>query len=221
MTANAISEIMEQSVFTRESASALVFSDIFQDNVPITVWRRDESHRSGDYVETLRQRDQRCELIQTVSPDDVSGILDAKIPDGPGRAELITDVSLLVDMFTCLFGLNQAGLRLTKLTTRMCPRFHTDRVPCRLLCTYGPGPGTQWLPNHHADRRYLGGAGSHLADADKAVAPDSETIRSIDPGDPALLKGEAWPGNDGRGLIHRSPMVSHDQIRLLLSLDFV
>jgi len=37
-----------------------------------------------------------------------------------------------------------AGTRITTLDRAMCPRFHVDRVPVRLIVTWG-GPGTQWL----------------------------------------------------------------------------
>ena len=39
--------------------------------------------------------------------------------------------ALLVDMFTCLFDLPQAGFHMTVLDHVMCPRFHVDHVPCR------------------------------------------------------------------------------------------
>ncbi|WP_280109885.1 DUF1826 domain-containing protein [Azospirillum sp. B506] len=39
-------------------------------------------------------------------------------------------------------------------------------------------------------------------------------------GDVALLKGEGWPGNRGRGLVHRSPPAAPSGApRLLLCLD--
>lgn len=56
----------------------------------------------------------------------------------------------MVDMFCCLFELKRAGLRLTVLDRAMCPRFHVDRVPCRLVTTY-LGAATEWLPHTVAD----------------------------------------------------------------------
>jgi hypothetical protein len=35
-----------------------------------------------------------------------------------------------------------------------------------------------------------------------------------------LLKGDAWPGNEGRGAVHRSPAVrGNDAKRVLLAID--
>ena len=36
-------------------------------------------------------------------------------------------------------------MRLVSTSAPMCPRFHTDHVGVRLICTY-VGPGTEWLP---------------------------------------------------------------------------
>ncbi|WP_408011889.1 DUF1826 domain-containing protein [Saccharobesus litoralis] len=52
---------------------------------------------------------------------------------------------LLSDMLTCLFGCNSVGLRLAPLSSAMCPSFHKDNIPVRLVNTY-LGQGTEWLP---------------------------------------------------------------------------
>ena len=45
-------------------------------------------------------------------------------------------------------------------------------------------------------------------------------IQEIRQGEVALLKGEGWVGNEGAGLVHRSPQLKNNEKRLLLSLDF-
>lgn len=40
-------------------------------------------------------------------------------------------------------------------------------------------------------------------------------------GEVALMKGERWQGNEGRGLVHRSPALSAGQRRLILTLDWL
>jgi hypothetical protein len=40
-------------------------------------------------------------------------------------------------------------------------------------------------------------------------------------GDVALLKGEKWQGNQGAGLIHRSPALKTGERRLILTLDWL
>jgi len=46
-------------------------------------------------------------------------------------------------------------------------------------------------------------------------------IAILSTGDVALLKGESWLGNEGGGLVHRSPGLSNKKKRLLLTLDFI
>ena len=49
----------------------------------------------------------------------------------------------------------------------------------------------------------------------------SETdIENLESGQVALLKGERWDGNEGAGLVHRSPGLNDGERRLFLSLDF-
>ena len=61
------------------------------------------------------------------------------------------DIKNLVDMYCYLFELNEIGLSLRVLDKAMCPRFHVDHVPCRLITTY-TGVTTQWLPHTSVDR---------------------------------------------------------------------
>ena len=74
----------------------------------------------------------------------------AKLP-----SDLVDDISKLVDMFCYLFDINKTGLRLAVLDRAMCPRFHVDRVPCRLVSTYR-GVATDWLSHADVDRTQLG-----------------------------------------------------------------
>jgi hypothetical protein len=102
----------------------------------------------------------------------------------------------------------------------MCPRFHVDHVICRLICTYF-GSGTEWLPESSVTRSALGiiDVKADFADAiahNQGCEPDIRTLRE---GSVGLLKGEKWPGNEGRGLVHRSPAASAEQSRLVVTLD--
>jgi len=59
-----------------------------------------------------------------------------------------------------------------------------------------------------------------LSDADSGLYTSADAIQTLAIGDVALLKGEHWEGNEGAGLVHRSPMVEAGQQRVLLTLDF-
>lgn len=55
---------------------------------------------------------------------------------------------------------------------------------------------------------------------DLAVLRDGATMQRAEPGSVVLLKGHSWPGNEGRGAIHRSPPIEKvGERRLLLKLD--
>lgn len=130
--------------------------------------------------------------------------------DLEGYEGFIADVSWLVSAFACLLGAKRIGVRLRLLDKAMCPRFHVDHVPVRLITTYA-GVGSQWLREGVMDRRQLS-------------QPDAEPtgcIEQIHCGEVALLKGTKWHGNEGYGLIHRSPALKADERRLILTLDWL
>ena len=92
-------------------------------------------------------------------------------------------------MFCFLFGLKQAGLRLTALDNAMCPRFHVDRVPCRLLTTYH-GIATEWIPHTFADRKKLGSGNQGMSDEQSSLIQTLNEIQQLNTGEVALLKGK-------------------------------
>ena len=102
----------------------------------------------------------------------------------------------------------------------MCPRFHVDWVPCRLITTY-LGVATEWLPHNDADRSKLGTGNMGKPDELSDLFDSSSAIKQLNCGDIALLKGEIWENNEGAGLIHRSPQLSGGSRRLLLTIDFI
>jgi hypothetical protein len=104
------------------------------------------------------------------------------------------------------------GVRLHVLPDTMCPRFHTDRVPARLLVTYA-GRGTEWLPENLVTRP---GQSGPLPDQSVSEVD----IEVLPAGGVSLLKGESWVGNEGRGLVHRSPAPGTSP-RLVLGLDWL
>jgi hypothetical protein len=103
-------------------------------------------------------------------------------------------------------------LRLQRLEDAGCPLFHVDRVPLRMLCAY-VGAGAQWLPEAALDR-------SRLGTGTNASVRDWSAVRALAGGEVAVLKGERYPGNAGRGLVHRSPPASAQSPRVVLAIDF-
>lgn len=136
----------------------------------------------------------------------------AGVADLEGHAAFVADVTWLVEAFACLLGARRIGLRLRSLSKPMCPRFHVDHVPLRLITTYA-GVASEWLEESAMDRRRLG---------DPQAEPSGDgRIRQLRAGDVALAKGERWESNEGAGLIHRSPTPALAERRLLLTLDWL
>lgn len=139
----------------------------------------------------------------------------------PGAEAWLSDVELLIGLFRDLFEPQALGLRLRTLDKAMCPRFHVDRVPVRLVCTYG-GPGTEWLPETAVNRDKLGHAACGQADEESGLMLDPGAIHAMPTFAVGLLKGELWEGNQGHGAVHRSPQPTPTQPRrLLLTLDLL
>lgn len=197
-----------------------VLAGIYEPEVNLAVWQRGERAGVSAHCQDLLRERHPLTLRRTVTVDTLRREPETALPASVACGPLGTDIALIVDMFACLFELDQVGIRLLTLDGAMCPRFHVDRVYCRLLTTYG-GPGTQWLRTRELSRPWR----DLLADAERGDPAaqkelDTWTI-SIACQDVALLKGESWPDNEGHGLAHRSPQVAPDSKRLLLTLDIV
>lgn len=181
---------------------------IYEDEVNLTVWQRKLNEPVERYTQWLLAQPESVKWQEVIPNGSTAALAALKLPPHPDRQGFIEDLAEVLDMFCCLFELDAVGMRLRVLERAMCPRFHTDRVPCRLITTYG-GTGTEWLPGRA--KAPLGGGASD---------PRLSAVQVVSSGDVALLKGEAWQGNEGFGLVHRSPHLADGQKRLLLTADF-
>src|SRR5471032_3621606 len=194
--------------------SPQVLSDVLEDGVNLAVWQRQLPSHIEDFGALLLSLGEPLAESMTLDIKDdeepnlrglASGFTDLQGYDG-----FVADVSWLVSAYACLLVAKCIGLRLRVLDKAMCPRFHVDHVPVRLITTYA-GIGSQWLKEGAMDRRQLG----------KPEAEPQSQIQQINSGDVALLKGEKWHGNEGFGLIHRSPQPAPGERRLILTLDWL
>ncbi|MCG7499693.1 DUF1826 domain-containing protein [Vibrio sp. Of7-15] len=195
-----------------------VLSNIYESNVNIAIWQRHFSEELTNEISQFITENPTFSKSLTVSPDNVYKKLELAMDDNPPTA-LLENIAELVDMFCYLFDLEQAGLRLAVLSDAMCPRFHFDQVPCRLVTTYH-GTATQWLPNDALDRSKLGHGSNGQPDSLSGLYRHESDIQQLSCGDVALLKGERWSGNENASLVHRSPITESGEARLLLTLDF-
>ncbi len=189
---------------------------IFDKHVNVCVWERPEDAALASWLrEVCATRDLSSVREAAVGDTELGGLL-LPLPEGPGLARFREEVAGLVELYADLFDAERVGLRLNVLEAPMCPRFHVDKVGVRLLCTY-VGAGTDYVDEAEVRRARLG-VPLVEGEEDGAVRPGAGLWRM-----PAfsvgLLKGEAWPGNEGRGVVHRSP--PGDERRMLLSIDLL
>ena len=200
------------------SQDADILTEIYRDEINLAVWQRSLPETLRDEVSSYLSSRSLNHCSAIIPAADVASTRQLRREFGDYPA-LYEDIQQLIDMFTCLFELNAAGLRVTPLTKAMCPKFHVDHVPCRLITTY-QGPATQWLAHDSVQREKLGAGSRGLSDDASGLYPCASHIQQLCNGDVALLKGERWQGNEGGGLVHRSPAIEDDPGRLLLTLDF-
>lgn len=199
-------------------------TEIYEEEVNIAVWQRDLPKELQSVASMLLALHPRLEIAINSEPKEIPIQLMTRLSnlniESTQISVLIEDITNVVNMFSCLFDLSRIGLRLTALDKAMCPRFHVDRIPARLVTTYS-GVATQWLPHQHVDRRMLGRGNKGIADDVSGLYLLEEDIQQLNIGDVAILKGEFWEGNEQAGLVHRSPEILDDSRRLLLTLDFM
>lgn len=193
-----------------------VLGDALTDGVNLTVWRRQLPSHIADFAHTLLALDEPLAESLTVEPDAHGAshmpTLAAAYQGIAGHAGFIADVAWLVRAFSFLLDARRIGVRLRVLDKPMCPRFHVDHVPLRLITTYA-GAASEWLREDAMSRRRLGEAAAEPFDA--------ALIEQLNAGEVALFKGEKWQGNEGAGIIHRSPLAAPDKKRLILTLDWL
>lgn len=196
-----------------------MLAEIYEPAINLAVWQRTLPGTVTRAAEDVARAGQRGTQSLTVNSqnvtDSVARALGLDVESG-----LVADISELVAMFSCLFEHQTIGLRIAALERPMCPRFHVDHVPCRLITTYC-GVATQWLPDQSADRSRLGKVSAGVPDESSGLFAQPSDVQQLGEGDVALLKGEAWLGNEGHGVIHRSPAVPQGARRLVVTMDMV
>jgi len=216
-----------QPRFSNYTAQAVIsdnladLSKIYADDIHMCIVQRTVSEQIGEFVRQLLQHPHDTNILQsiTIGTFDFQQLLPQHAHLA-GYREFCQDIENITALFSDLFDLPQVGLRLHTLDKAMCPKFHVDRVPCRLTCTYG-GTGTEWLRDSDIDRRKLGAGANGLADTESGLLKAHAAIQTVPTDALALLKGSGWEGNEQHGLVHRSPQLSPETPRrLLLTLDF-
>ena len=179
------------------------FNEIFEENKNIAIWERKLNHDLFYSSKHVLTKNPNLEFSKIVDKESLKERLYSEFCSDTEASFFIKDVCDLVNEFCKMFNTQKAWLRLDSINRPMCPNFHTDDVKCRMVSTY-VGPATQWIPQDINE--------NNLKESD---------IRQLDTGHVALLKGEGWKGNEGNGLIHRSPHQKTKYKRLYMTIDFV
>ncbi len=193
-----------------------IFERLFEDEISVCVWRRDPDPELTNYVRRVAPslRPTRRERVSVRS--GVSPIVLSDFPEAPQKRRLLEDLRGLVDLFATLADVDGVGVRIVCMNAPMCPRFHTDRVSLRLLCTW-LGPGTEWVERSLLDEMSTASSLSPRIGTQSEAETVVHRMRCFDIG---VFKGELWPRRATRAVLHRSPPLgSPTEHRVIVSLD--
>lgn len=185
---------------TSEKAGVSAFHD---GNCAAVIWHRSATSALDVWLETL-PADRLPETRDIVLPSGVrdavvSACTRANTPACPERDILIDDICALAEIFTAQMKPPYLRLRLEKVTTNACRKFHVDTITARVVCTYR-GTGTQY--------------GTALR------GQEPERIFTVPKQSPIFMRGLLWPETPKSNLLHRSPPIAGTgETRLLLVLD--
>lgn len=208
---------LSRSSYIGDNLSAL--SEIFKEKINISIWQRKLDSNIRKEAEDIINLNPDLQLSTVIYPKDIKNFLLSNVKS-ENISLIYQDITKLADVFCNFFNCEKVSLRFGTLDHAMCPRFHVDMVQCRLITTYH-GVATEWLQHSKVDRTKLGLGNKGRPDEESGIYQKSDDIEQLEEGHVALLKGESWSGNEGAGLVHRSPKVeSVNQIRLLLTIDF-
>ena len=196
--------------------NADVLCSVRHAGVNLGLWKRPVQPRLARELSTLRAADLpdvRSRTSPVTFDNDVCALLRQQALDPSDFVAWRGDLARLATLFFPLGSGRDVVMRLETTADDGCRRFHTDHTHLRLLCTYR-GPGTEWLSDDQVDRV----AQANGAPNDRIVCRGEPS--RFEPFWVGILKGDAYPGNAGHGLVHRSPpLAGTGQTRVLFCLD--
>ena len=128
------------------------FADIYSKDVELVCMTHSQSSYMDSLGKEILSAREDIELQWIQSLDDLR-IVDELLPmsvESEGRQMLANQIKESCCMLQENLNCKYVGVRLLTLNKPMCPRFHVDQIPCRLLITISGG-GTEWIPNEDVD----------------------------------------------------------------------
>jgi hypothetical protein len=113
-------------------------TEIYKDDVNLCIVNRTLDEEINHFVKALFAAKLHVSVVESLNVENFD--FEKLLPQAKqlrGYIEFHKDIEHLVTVFCELFDLQTVGLRLGMLDKAMCPKFHVDHVPCRLVCTYG------------------------------------------------------------------------------------
>lgn len=190
-------------------SSPAILDTINQPKTGMAVWERELDSGLAGWLQDLSSG-QLPDGRELVTPENVRASLKAlfqasRTPVCRHRLLLENDVVSLVERFAALAGIERVDIRLEKVDTDACWKFHLDNVPFRLLTTYR-GQTTQWVK------------GEDEKDALKQQRDYQGPLQQLPRHSVAIFKGRQ--AESGKGVLHRSPPIAATgEVRLLLCLN--
>lgn len=131
-----------------------------------------------------------------------------RFPTGPAREWLLGDIAMLLGSFVALAQPRRMRVFFGAVRHDQCRKFHVDYLGLRLITTY-LGPGTEWAPDAAVRRKALIDSPGDPGLANAAIIRRPSSVRHARAGDVLVMKGNAYPGVNGRAVVHRSPPIEH------------
>ena len=193
---------------------------VFDEDVRAVVLRRPESER-----ERLAQAadelgwgpEAALPAVVTSSEEELRAEWSRALGACDAAQTLWRDCAMWREVVAELTGSESTGTRFQRLARPMCPYFHHDYVPLRLLITYY-GPTTEVVADPRIDSLGLGDE-PHGDKRTARIEAAQLTTFQPRPGDVLILRGHGWPGARGQGAFHRSPLADEDNRRLFLAIE--
>ena len=203
------------SLGTQESSLKAILSS----NVNFVLWQRRLSHFLDTWAQQIKwdkseilQGEVDLETLDEFEEDLFSELSKWRTGEPDMTKWVAQDMCLNIKLFINTCELQDVFVKIEPVATDMCRLFHVDNNHLRMLCTY-TGQGTHWLPNHNANRKFLGKGNN------ENIVIDPSNIYQAQKLDVLILKGERNPDNNIGGAIHRSPPLKTGERRLLLKVD--
>ena len=199
--------------------SSTVLSKAGSPGVNVCVWRRTLSSALDRW---LRMSASDWQLDAHAIVSNGLGVAEALLGHRADCAELRVwreDIAELTRLFLAITKATALKASLVTVVSDKCRKFHVDYKPLRLVCTY-VGPGTEWAEDAAVNRAAMGHEESCFDTANARIVQQPDRIERARAGDVVVLKGERFPGNQGRGGVHRSPPIEHIMARrIVFTLD--